>query len=295
MARKTGLGKGLDALIPSWQEESLASTASSAAASADSVVRIAIDRITPNPRQPRKIFSPESLQELADSILQHGILQPLILVQTGNEDRYTLIAGERRWRAAALAGLKEVPALVRSATLQEQLEFAIIENIQREDLNALERAHAYQSLLDEFSLTHDEIAQKVGKSRAAVTNTLRLLNLPVSVQQALQDDLITEGHARSLLGLNSARSIEAALETVLNLGLNVRQTEILVGKLQGKAPRQPSERVKPAGLAALENKMRQFFKTKVSLQPGKKGGSITIYYYSDEELNSIADALGLND
>jgi len=295
MARKTGLGKGLDALIPSWQEESLASTTSSAAASADSVVRIAVDRITPNPRQPRKIFSPESLQELADSILQHGILQPLILVQADNEDRYTLIAGERRWRAAALAGLKEVPALVRSATLQEQLEFAIIENIQREDLNALERAHAYQSLLDEFSLTHDEIAQKVGKSRAAVTNTLRLLNLPVSVQQALQDDLITEGHARSLLGLNSARSIEAALETVLNLGLNVRQTEILVGKLQGKAPRQPSERVKPAGLAALENKMRQFFKTKVNLQPGKKGGSITIYYYSDEELNSIADALGLND
>ena len=158
MARKTGLGKGLDALIPSWQEESLASTTSSAAASADSVVRIAIDRITPNPRQPRKIFSPESLQELADSILQHGILQPLILVQTGNEDRYTLIAGSAVG-APAPGEQRKSPRLC-AVRPQEQLEFAIIENIQREDLNALERAHAYQSLLDEFSLTHDEIAQR---------------------------------------------------------------------------------------------------------------------------------------
>lgn len=289
MARKTGLGKGLDALIPTWQEESLS------APPANQVVQIAIDQISPNPRQPRKVFSAESLQELANSIQEHGILQPLILVQIEGEQRYTLIAGERRWRAAALAGLPEVPALVRSATLQEQLEFAIVENVQREDLNALERARAFQSLLDEFSLTHDEIAQKVGKSRAAVTNTLRLLNLPDSVQQALQDDLITEGHARPLLALNSTRAIEAALETILNLGLNVRQTELLVTKLLGKAPRKQSEPGKPAELQALENKLRQFFHTKVNLQPGKKGGSITIYYYSDEELNGITDALGLND
>ena len=289
MARKTGLGKGLDALIPTWQEESLSTPP------ADQVVRIPIEKISPNPRQPRKVFSAESLQELAISIHEHGILQPLILVQNAGEERYTLIAGERRWRAAALAGLREVPAIVRSATLQEQLEFAIVENVQREDLNALERAHAYQSLLDEFSLTHDEIAQKVGKSRTAVSNTLRLLNLPASVQQALQDDLITEGHARPLLALNSARSIEAALETVLNLGLNVRQTELLVSKLLGKAPRKQAEPGKSAELQALENKLRQFFNTKVNLQSGKKGGSITIYYYSDEELNGITDALGLND
>jgi len=200
MARKTGLGKGLDALIPTWQEESLSTLP------ANQIFQIAIDKISPNPRQPRKVFSAESLQELANSIQEHGILQPLILVQIEGEERYTLIAGERRWRAAALAGLQEVPAIVRNATLQEQLEFAIVENVQREDLNALERARAYQSLLDEFSLTHDEIAQKVGKSRAAVTNTLRLLNLPGSVQQALQDDLIKEGHARPLLALNSVRA-----------------------------------------------------------------------------------------
>ena len=289
MARKTGLGKGLDALIPTWQEESLSTLP------ADQVVRIPTDKISPNPRQPRKAFSAESLQELANSILEHGILQPLILVQNAGDERYTLIAGERRWRAAALAGLQDVPAIVRSASLQEQLEYAIVENVQREDLNALERAHAYQSLLDEFSLTHDEIAQKVGKSRAAVTNTLRLLNLPAGVQQALQDDLITEGHARPLLALNSTRSIEAALETVLNLGLNVRQTELLVSKLLGKAPRKEPERLKSAELQTLENRLRKFFNTKVNLQSGKKGGSITIYYYSDEELSNITDVLGLND
>ncbi|HPK27071.1 MAG TPA: ParB/RepB/Spo0J family partition protein, partial [Anaerolineaceae bacterium] len=226
MARKSGLGKGLDALIPEWKQETLSSNA-------NQVVQISIDKIKPNPMQPRKVFDDESLQDLANSIKEHGILQPLILVQTEDADTYNLIAGERRWRAARLAGLSEVPAIVRTATHQEQLEYSIIENIQREDLNALERARAYQLLVDEFSLTHEEIAQRVGKSRAAVTNTLRLLNLPESAQQALLEDKISEGHARALLSLNSTQAINAALETVLNLGLNVRQTELLVSKLQG--------------------------------------------------------------
>jgi len=288
MARKSGLGKGLDALIPEWKQDTLTS-------SANQVVQISIDKIKPNPMQPRRVFDDDSLLELANSIKEHGILQPLILVQVENSDQYNLIAGERRWRAARLAGLSEVPAIVRTASHQEQLEYSIVENIQREDLNALERARAYQLLVDEFSLTHEEIAQRVGKSRTAVTNTLRLLNLPASAQQALLEDRISEGHARALLSLSSTQAINAALETVLNLGLNVRQTELLVSKLQGKPESRAPERSKPAEIVVLEERLRQLFHTKVSIQPGKKGGSITIYYYSDEELNQFLDQIGINE
>lgn len=289
MARKGGLGKGLDALIPAWQEESLL-------VSTGQVMQIPIDKIKPNPMQPRKVFDPESLQELADSIKEHGIIQPLILVQAEGNDEYNLIAGERRLRAAKLAGLRDVPAIVRTASHQQQLEYSIIENVQREDLNALERARAYQALVDQFALTHEEIAQRVGKSRTAVTNTLRLLNLPESAQQALLEDKITEGHARALLALSSDKAIEAALETILNLGLNVRQTELLATKLQGKAPeKHTSESSKSSEIMALEEQLRQYFHTKVAIQPSKKGGSITIYYYSDEEFNHLLDQLGLND
>ena len=288
MARKTGLGKGLDALIPTWQDE--ISPDSSAR-----IVQVSLNKIKPNPQQPRKNFDPSSLEELANSIREHGILQPLILVQTDETDQYNLIAGERRWRAASLAGLTQVPAIVRTASHQEQLEFAIIENVQREDLNPLERARAYQSLIDEFSLTHDEIAQRVGKNRVTVTNTLRLLVLPEVVQQALLDEVITEGHARALLSLASPKAMEAALETVLNLGLNVRQTELLVSKLSGKAPKTVNQHSKSAEVLDLENRLRQLFHTKVTLQPGNRGGSITIYYYSDEELNNITGKLGMNE
>jgi len=242
MARKSGLGKGLDALIPDWQQETFS-------VNTNQVVLISIDRIRPNPRQPRQLFEAESLQELANSIREHGILQPLILVQAEDGDQYNLIAGERRWRAARLAGLSEVPAIVRTASLQEQLEYSLIENIQREDLNALERAKAYQALIDEFGLKHEDIAQRVGKSRVAITNTLRLLNLPESAQQALLEDKISEGHARALLSLSSPKAIEAALETILHLGLNVRQTELLVAKLQGAQKHTP-----PKSLNQLKSK-----------------------------------------
>ncbi|MGV8050731.1 MAG: ParB/RepB/Spo0J family partition protein [Anaerolineaceae bacterium] len=288
MARKTGLGKGLDALIPTWQDE-ISSDSSTR------IVQVSLNKIKPNPQQPRKNFDPSSLEELANSIREHGILQPLILVQTDGTDQYNLIAGERRWRAASLAGLTQVPAIVRTASHQEQLEFAIIENVQREDLNPLERARAYQSLIDEFSLTHDEIAQRVGKNRVTVTNTLRLLVLPEVVQQALLDEVITEGHARALLSLASPKAMEAALETVLNLGLNVRQTELLVSKLSGKTPKTVNQHSKSAEVLDLENRLRQLFHTKVTLQPSNRGGSITIYYYSDEELNDITGRLGMNE
>lgn len=289
MAQRSGLGKGLESLIPTWQ-------GSPAAPGVTEQVRLLpINSISPNPQQPRKIFEEDQLEDLAASIKQHGIIQPLIVIAAEGIDRYTLIAGERRLRAAKLAGLKEVPAIVRTVSQQEQLEFAIIENVQREDLNPMERARAYQNLADQFSLTHEDIAHRVGKSRVTVTNTLRLLNLPALVQQALQSGEISEGHARSLLALPTARAMEAALDSILSLGLNVRQTELLVSKLSGKAPtsRKPSSR--SAEAEDLENRLRQFFHTKVMLSKGNRGGTISISFYSDEELNAILDKLGIND
>jgi len=288
MAKKSGLGRGLDALIPGWQEDALPAVS-------DKVTSVAVEKIDPNPQQPRKSFDPEQLEDLAASIRQHGIIQPLILIPGDQSDRYFLIAGERRLRAAKLAGMAEVPAIIRTASEQEQLEFAIIENVQREDLNPLERALAYQNLLDGFSLTHEDIARQVGKSRVSVTNSLRLLNLPDLAQEALLNGEITEGHARALLGLSSSRAFEAALDSVISLNLNVRQTEALVNKLSGKISRPTAKQPRPAEIEDLENRLRQFFHTKVNLTKSARGGTISIAFYSDEELNAILDSLGIND
>ena len=288
MAKKSGLGRGLDALIPGWQE-------AATTAAGDSVSLIPVANISPNPHQPRKAFDSGQLEDLAASIREHGIIQPLILVPGDGSNRYFLIAGERRLRAAKLAGLGEVPAIIRSASEQERLEFAIIENVQREDLNPLERALAYQSLIDGFSLTHDDVARRVGKSRVSVTNSLRLLNLPATAQEALLAGEISEGHARALLGLPNTRSIEAALDSVISLSLNVRQTEALVGKLVGKVERKPAKTVRSPEIDHIENRLRQFFHTRVNLNKSSRGGSINIAFYSDEELNAILDLLGIND
>lgn len=288
MAKKSGLGRGLDALIPGWHEDALPTVS-------DKVTSVAVEKIDPNPQQPRKSFDPEQLEDLAASIRQHGIIQPLILIPGDQNDRYFLIAGERRLRAAKLAGMAEVPAIIRTASEQEQLEFAIIENVQREDLNPLERARAYQNLLDGFSLTHDDIARQVGKSRVSVTNSLRLLNLPELAQEALSNGEISEGHARALLGLSGDKAIEAALDSVVSLNLNVRQTEALVNKLSGKISRPTAKQPRPAEIEDLENRLRQFFHTKVNLTRSARGGTISIAFYSDEELNAILDSLGFND
>ena len=288
MAKKSGLGRGLDALIPGWEETPVSGPG-------DKVVQVPIANISPNPHQPRKQFNSDGLDDLASSIREHGIIQPLILILAEEANHYTLIAGERRLRAARIAGLSEVPAIIRSATKQQQLEFAIIENVQREDLNPLERARAYQNLLDGFSLTHDDISRRVGKSRVSVTNTLRLLNLPTIAQKALLNAEITEGHARALLGLPNDRSIESALDSVVSLNLNVRQTEALVSKLVGKSSRPNSPTPRSPEIEDLENKLRQFFHTKVNLTKGTRGGTINIVYYSDEELNAILDSLGINE
>jgi len=288
MARRPGLGKGLDALIPRDEDQDKYPSIST---SSQVVIQVPFDLIQPNPQQPRTALDMEALEELAASIREHGILQPLIVSENPDVDRYTLIAGERRWRAAEMAGLSMVPVIIRSVTKQEQLELALIENLQRSDLNPLEKAIAYRQLADNFSMTHEQIAERVGKSRTSVTNTIRLLNLPDQAQKALGEGFISEGHARAILGLPNHQAQRAALSTILNLGLNVRQTEALVKKFSGEKPRQvPKSKPQPE-ISAIEEQLRNFFETKVNLNSGQKGGNLVIYFYSDEELNAILDKI----
>jgi len=288
MARRPGLGKGLDALIPRNEDQEEFSTLSP---SSQVIIQVPFDLIQPNPQQPRISLDMNALQELAASIREHGVLQPLIVSENPDVDQYTLIAGERRWRAAEMAGLSMVPVIIRSVTEQEQLELALIENLQRSNLNPLEKAQAYNHLVENFSMTHELIAERVGKSRASVTNTIRLLNLPDQAQRALREGIISEGHARAILGLPNHQAQRAALSTILNLGLNVRQTEALVKKMSGKKP-PPIIRTKPQPeVSAVEEELRKFFGTKVNLNSGEKGGNLVIYYYSDEELNAILDKI----
>lgn len=276
MIRRSGLGRGLDSLIP--VEEQITN---------EMVLLISSDKIVPNPRQPRTEMDPADLQDLADSIKEHGILQPLIVTPGDSADEYVLIAGERRLRASKIAGLTEVPALVRQVNDLQRLELALIENIQREDLSPLETAHAYQKLADEFQLTHEEISQKVGKNRTTVTNAIRLLKLPEKVQEALRANIISEGHARSLLALQSTQAQLSALQTIVERGLNVRQTEELIQKLNGRKEPAPKKQVYYAQVKQIEENLRDVLGTKVTLHYSPKGGSVVIHYYSDEELDSI--------
>ncbi|WKZ51662.1 MAG: ParB/RepB/Spo0J family partition protein [Anaerolineales bacterium] len=283
MPQRTGLGKGLDALIPGGDAETQTVVAGG-------VQQASVESIARNPRQPRVQFDAGELEELAASIREHGIIQPLI-VSPGRGGNFTLIAGERRLQAAKRAGLKTVPIIVRQASDRQLLELALIENIQRADLGPLEEAEAYQHLVQDFGLSQEQVAERVGKSRVAVTNTLRLLGLSAKVKQALVDKHITEGHARALLGLTSAKAQEAALQTVLKLGMSVRQTEGLVRRMGGEKPKaKPKPRV-PADVLDVERKLRSSLGTKVVLKHGKKGGAVTIYYYSDEELDTLLERL----
>jgi len=281
MAQKTGLGKGLDALIPAGLNTT--------PTRADSYAPVSM--IIPNPQQPRDTISPESLAELSSSIREHGVLQPLVVSHDPVTGMYTLIAGERRLRAAKMAGLEKVPIIIRTVSEQQRLTQALIENIQRADLSPLETARGFRRLIDEFNLTHETLADQVGKSRVTVTNTLRLLNLPAEAQEALAASSISEGHARALLGLPTPQAQLSALHTVLSQQLNVRQTEELVRKLTGVKPRTlPPVEVDPH-FQELEERLRVKLGTRVTLRSGKKGGTITIHYYSDEELNGLIEKL----
>lgn len=285
--KKGGLGKGLgkgigiDSLIPPEKAKS------------KDAVMIDIQKVEPNREQPRKNFDEDSLLELSDSIKQFGILQPL-LVQDKN-DYYEIIAGERRWRAAKLADLKEVPVIVKKLTDQEIVEISLIENIQREDLNPIEEAIAYKRLLDEFHLKQDEVAERVSKSRTAVTNSMRLLKLTDQVQQMVIDDLLTTGHARALLGIEDKDKQYALAQKIFDEKLSVRETEKLVKKMQNEKKETPAKEtpIDPKMdiiYQDLEEKMKDIMGTKVSIRrKDAKKGTIEIEYYSPEELDRIMD------
>jgi ParB family chromosome partitioning protein len=275
--RHTGLGRGLEALIPQTTQAGAAP------------IEIPISRIRGNPYQPRQKVEQKALESLAASIAIHGVIQPVLVTEV--LDGYQLVAGERRVRAAQLAGLDHVPAVIRQLTERDQLAVAIVENVQRADLNAMEEAHAYRQLADEFKLTQDEIAARVGRARSTIANTLRLLELEQPVQQALADGNIAEGHARALAGATPAAQRQL-VETVMVRGLSVRQTEELVRRLRDRPPIQSKiANDSDANMDRLEEDLRRALGTKVILARSRKGGRIVIEYYSDEEFSRLFDRL----
>ena len=281
---RTRLGRGLGSLLP-------------AAAGVDEVD---IDLIVPNPRQPRSHMEPAALAELAESVRAHGVIQPLVVSRQASETgavTYQLIAGERRLRAARAAGLSRVPVVVRETTPQGLLELALVENVQRADLNALEEAAAYRQLVDEFGLTQEAVAERVGKSRTAVANTLRLLGLPEAIRESLASGEISEGHARALLGLTDDEARLRAWQEVVSGELTVRQTEELVRRLRDKdaadaqRPEKEPQRRSDPQLAYLEERLQRALGTQVRLERSRKGGRIVIRFYGDEDLGALLDRL----
>jgi ParB family chromosome partitioning protein len=293
--KRRGLGRGLGALIMDTQSPRPAPAPEPP--DSGGVRLLTWESISPNPHQPRGHFDPGALDELAASIREHGIIQPLIVTQQPQQpDTYWLVAGERRWRAARLADLTAVPAIVREASPQQLVEWALVENLQRADLSPLEEAAAYQSLLDEFGLTQAEIGTRVGKSRSAIANTLRLLHLPADAQTALVDERISAGHARALLALPDQALITQALAHILAHDLSVRQTEELVKRLSASAappdpqpePEDMAARAPDADWSHLEDRLRAALGTRVNLTRNRDGsGRLTVHFYSDEDLNQI--------
>lgn len=288
MTRKA-LGRGLGALIPQRPPES---PTPPVAHPQTGLLQLDLGKIVPSPHQPRKEFAADKLDELAASISTKGLIQPVIVRPLG-DGRYELIAGERRWRAAGQAGLTKIPAVVRAAESSETMELALIENIQRQDLNPIETARAYQQLADTFELSHEEIASRVGKDRTSVTNHLRLLNLPGEIQADLSSGSLSMGHARALLGIPGRDAQLAARQAVLARGLSVRETELLVKRL-GKSRKQPvaGKDNKDIHIKELEESIRRALGTKVAIRHHAKSGVIQLHYYSLEELDRLVNHLG---
>ena len=256
-----------------------------------SVQEVPIEDIVANPFQPRKVFNQEHLQELADSIKEHGVIQPLVVNKTPSG--YELVVGERRFRASQLAGLKKVPVIIKQGMAdQTKLEVALIENIQRQELNPIEEAQAYQKLMDNFGLTQEKVAQKVGKSRPAIANTVRLLNLPAEIQRAIIEGKISEGHARAILGLAGMERQLALYKMIVDQGLNVRQVEAKVRELMAR-PRLEAAGPDPNTLA-WENELRSKLGTKVKIEKKGRGGKIMIEFFSEEELHDLMDKIANN-
>jgi ParB family chromosome partitioning protein len=280
--QKQALGKGLGALIPDL------SALDTKEKKALGIFEIELDRIVPNEYQPRKVFDDDKLKELAASIREQGVIQPIIVHRIGAN--YGLIAGERRWRAARLAGLKTVPALVREATKRELIEQALIENIQREDLNPLEAAEAFKRLQDEFKLTQEDLAKRVGKERSTVTNFLRILGLPKEIKQHLASGALSLGHAKAVLSLERHRDQLQLANLVVGKGLSVREAEAYAARL--KHPVKEKKARPAAEYRAVEERLQKALGTKVTLAPRVNGGRIVIEYYSTEELDRILEKIG---
>lgn len=288
MSKKV-LGRGLEALISS-------ATASLAVdgkpvGTEQGVVNLAIEDVGPNPFQPRTRFDDDGLRELTDSVKATGILQPVIVRRIGVGD-YQLVAGERRMRAAHLAGLKTIPAIVREYNDAEVMELALVENIQREDLNPIDEARAYQALIEKVGLTHDQIADRVGKQRSSVTNSLRLLVLPPEVLEMVSRGTLSAGHGRALLSLETPGDQLVAARYVTNKGFSVRRTESFVRRKLRKTHTRPRTE-KLAGLGEWEIKLQQKFSTHVSIAPGRKGGKVEFEFYSQEDLERLLEAWGV--
>jgi ParB family chromosome partitioning protein len=318
--KRGGLGRGLGALIPQESAPAAAPNAEpEAVADPESATRnaelpgqnipdsgfpiphsieVPIESITPNPHQPRQDLHAKELEELANSVREHGVLQPLVVTGMG-DGTYALIAGERRWRAARLAGLEMVPVVVKEVTSSEMLELALVENLQRSDLNPIEEAAAYRSLIEEFGLTQDDVAARVGKSRTAVTNSLRLLTLPPEVQQSLLLGLIDAGHARAILQAPDPQSQQRLMEMTVADGLSVRQVEALARSMAAAVGQEapPTKALSPVEealydeLRVLQDRFRDALGTKVQLSRSSRGGRLVIYFYSDEELERIYGAI----
>jgi ParB family chromosome partitioning protein len=312
--KRGGLGRGLGALIPQGPVEpedsdtapdvtqpvasvggAVVEQEAGAMSQAAGVLELPVDSIRPNPHQPRQAIQPEQLEELAASMREHGVLQPLVVTRS-DDGAYTLIAGERRWRAARVAGLERVPVIIKEATPREMLELALVENLQRADLNPLEEAHAYRTLVDDFGLTQEAVAERVGKSRIAVTNALRLLRLPLQAQESLSLGLINAGHARALLQVPDEEGQLRLLELAVADGLSVRQVEELARRMAEAAGREekPARAEKPghvddlySEVRHLEDRFRNALGTKVQLSRSSRGGKLVIYFSSEEELGRI--------
>ena len=304
---KPALGRGLGALLggnpiakppsPAPSSNQVPSTVP-AVEKRDHVQRVPLDRIRPCPFQPRKNFTPEALTELADSIREQGIVQPLVVRE--NAGFFELIAGERRWRAAQVAGLGEVPIIIRAADDQEVLELALIENLQRENLNPMEEAQGYVQLIEQFHLKQEEVAIKVGKSRAAIANSLRLLKLPASLQDYLRQGMISVGHAKVILSLANEKQQKLAADRIIRDGLNVRQTEGLISRLLDPQASVLSKTTSAgpkadAHVTHLENQLREKLGTKVHLKYKQGKGSLEIAFFSDAELERILQIVGISD
>jgi len=286
VAKQHGLGRGLGALIPESADQASGDRFAST---------VPLGRIRPNPNQPRKDFDQAALKELADSISVHGVIQPIIAEDDGSGG-YVIIAGERRWRASQMAGLREVPVIVRKVSEPERLEMALIENIQREDLNPLEEAHAYKALMELSGAAQDEIAKKVGKDRSTVANAIRLLKLPAECQEGLRDGSLSAGHARALLSVVNPADQAVLRKRIVEDGLSVRQAEeeareLNAGKRaagKASAKKTPAKR-KPVDIADVEQRLIARLGTKVSISGGAKKGKIVIEYYSSEDLDRVLE------